>query len=103
MRRNVARSTDLIDTKPYPVELEGNRILLIRTGKSLFAVEDSCPHQSGTLRSCVAVGEQMSCQLHGVTIHLRSGEIVRDAGFRQLLPVATFQCGEQDGVVWIDL
>lgn len=41
---------------------------------AVFALEDRCPHKGGPLSQGIVFDRRVSCPLHGMTIHLESGE-----------------------------
>ncbi|WP_432837740.1 Rieske 2Fe-2S domain-containing protein [Dactylosporangium sp. CA-092794] len=67
---------DRIGTKPVPVTLCGERLVLIRDGEEIHALHDRCPHRGVPL----SLGRRqypgtISCPYHGWTYRLDSGQM----------------------------
>ena len=69
-----------------------------RTGE-IFALLDRCPHKGGPLSEGMVHGGTVTCPLHGMNIHLDSGQAVApDKGCVPRFPIKVV-----DGRVWLGL
>ena len=69
-----------------------------RTGE-IFALLDRCPHKNGPLSEGMVHGSTVTCPLHGMNIHLDSGQAVApDKGCVPRFPVRVVE-----GRVWLGL
>jgi nitrite reductase/ring-hydroxylating ferredoxin subunit len=58
------------------VELEGRRILLLRVGDDLHALDDACPHEGNPLEHGEVLGDVLECAYHGWRFDLATGACV---------------------------
>jgi 3-phenylpropionate/trans-cinnamate dioxygenase ferredoxin subunit len=103
MKIKVADSKEVKKNRPYATQVDGKKLLLIRTDAGLFAIDNSCPHQSQQLDTGIAEGSILTCRNHGVRIDVSTGAIVYDAGYLGLEPVKRFAVEELDGTISVDL
>jgi nitrite reductase/ring-hydroxylating ferredoxin subunit len=62
------------------VDLNGTSVLVVRTGRSLAAVENECPHLGQRLSDGQVTGRVIQCAAHGYRWDLATGRSV--AGLR---------------------
>lgn len=72
---------DLAEGVPAGVEVAGRRILLLRRGGALYALDNTCSHAGGLLSrgevSGDVSGDVVTCPLHGSRFDLRDGQVRR--------------------------
>ncbi len=74
----------------------GERMLaLFNVGGEFFAIDDSCPHQGGSLGGGTLHGGRVICPLHSWVFELQTGRCPRETHE----PVATYPTRCHDGVV----
>ena len=86
--------------RPVLFELDGRRVALVRTGDTVHALDDSCPHAGGPLSEGTVASGAVTCPYHGWVWDLATGACrvpVRDAR------VTVYRAGVEAGDVWIDL
>lgn len=105
----------LAERVPVVVDVQGREVVVIRSGDEVFALRNSCPHQSqsffeGTVHErIVGTGELgqigisdgeliLSCPWHTWGYDLRSGRCLVDGRLR----VATFAVEVREGRVFIE-
>ena len=66
---------------------EGEPVLLVRSGRDVFAIAGACTHYGGPLGEGLVVDGGVHCPWHHACFDLRSGEAVRAPA---LAPVATY-------------
>lgn len=71
--RIVARLDDFPDGTMREVELDGAKILLVRRGQDVFAVEGTCPHAGGPLAEGVLIGDRVVCPWHKAEFCVTTG------------------------------
>jgi nitrite reductase/ring-hydroxylating ferredoxin subunit len=103
MLHDIAASSDILLEQPFPVVVGGLPLLVVRCRDGLFAVENSCPHQSQPLETGRVEGRNLRCRYHGVTIDLSNGELVYDAGYIGLGGVRAYAVEERAGRVFISI
>jgi nitrite reductase/ring-hydroxylating ferredoxin subunit len=96
-------SSELPANGMRPVLKDGVKLLLVRTAKGLFALENKCPHQEQTLEGGELHPDAIECPWHSVTIQLSDGKILNDMGWYDLPPVRVFPVREEGGQILVDL
>jgi nitrite reductase/ring-hydroxylating ferredoxin subunit len=110
----VGNVDDLLERVPVVVDVAGRHIVIVRWGDEVFALRNSCPHQSqsfleGTVHrqivstgdlGGIAIGDEpiLACPWHSWGFDLRSGQCSVDSRLR----VATFATEIKDGQVLVD-
>jgi len=84
------------------LQIVNQNILVVRTEAGVFALENSCPHQSRSLDTALIQDGLIRCLFHSVRIDPATGNIVYDSGYIGLQPVRTYTCIEEDGAIWLD-
>ena len=91
----------LAEGKPIRVELDGDAVLLVRSGDRLFAMENRCSHQGAPLhRGPVRFGSpnHVTCPAHGSMFDLQDGAVLRGPASNAL---ATYDARVTEGMVEI--
>jgi 3-phenylpropionate/trans-cinnamate dioxygenase ferredoxin subunit len=70
----VCRLAELTDSKPHLVRVDGEDVVLVRTGEEVFALSDICSHAEVSLSTGDVVDGAIECWLHGSRFDLRTGE-----------------------------
>jgi len=96
--------------RPLPVTLLGEKIVLVRDGGSVWALNDRCPHRGVPL----SAGRRefpgtLTCIYHGWTYRLRDGELAAaltdgpDSPIcgKAVVRVKTYATEERAGVIWV--
>ncbi len=65
---------ELVEGKPFAVEVDGTQIALVRQGAEVFAIHDECSHAAIALSEGDVEGCEIECWLHGSTFSLRTGD-----------------------------
>jgi nitrite reductase/ring-hydroxylating ferredoxin subunit len=86
--------------KPKLVELDGNRVVLMRVGDAVYACGDVCSHQGGPLSEGTLTGARLTCPWHGWTFDVRSG---RCAFPRRGAAVPSYPARIDAGQIWVEL
>ena len=103
MKTPIGTIEDFPLNKPTPVEVDGVKVIVVRTSDNIFAMENCCPHQSRTLEMSNVLGKKLQCIFHGVTMEMDSGSIVNDGGYNALEPIKTFEISLEDDKVYLSL
>lgn len=86
--RTVASIDELPEGRLQGVQLDGQKIVIVRVGGRIYALEDRCSHEEFLLSSGELVGTQVTCLLHGARFDLETGAAKALPAVR---PVRTFE------------
>ena len=99
----MAATIPLIELSALP-EGRGRRVCkvgldlaLFKIGDAVYAIEDSCPHNSGSLSQGKVQGMRVKCPVHGLTFGLES---IEQTG-TPTLEVKKFAVHVEDGMVML--
>lgn len=71
----VMKAEDLPENTPKQVEVEGIKIVLVRQGTKIYALQDACAHLGGPLSEGAVEGDTICCPWHGSCFALKDGQI----------------------------
>ena len=71
---NVAKQNEVLEGKAYAVNLNDQRIALVRLGGELFAFSDTCTHEHASLSEGFLEGFTIECPHHGALFDVRNGK-----------------------------
>jgi len=97
-----------VGKKPVPIQLLGERIVLVRDKEEIYALHDRCPHRGVPL----SLGRRqyegtISCPYHGWTYKLDTGRMCAaltdgpDSPINHKVQVATYPVEQRLGLVWV--
>jgi 3-phenylpropionate/trans-cinnamate dioxygenase ferredoxin subunit len=90
--------TELEDSKPIRIELNGEAVCVAKIGSEVFAIGDTCSHSDASLSEGEVNGDLIECWLHGAQFDLRTGEAVTPPA---IMAVPTFQVSYEGDFVSI--
>lgn len=96
--RLAARLSEFPDGTMRVAEFDGAKILLVRRGDEVFALEATCPHAGGPLAEGVLVGDRVVCPWHKAEFCVRTGACTQPPALDEL---ARFPVELRDGAVWL--
>lgn len=101
MNRRIALSPQQLPERNCRVLLacEGRSVALFNVADTLYAIDDSCPHQGASLCGGRLEGRVIQCCAHGLRFDLASGYLINS----KALKVASYPIEQQDGQVFIVL
>jgi len=74
MTHNIGRLEDLSAAEPKLVEVDGLRLVLVRVGDEVHALDEMCAHQGGPLSEGKLSGARLTCPWHGWMYDVRTGQ-----------------------------
>jgi len=81
----IAKTTDLQPGPLKSFEVNGQLILLANWEGTLFATQDICTHDGGTLSDGELIGREVECPRHGAHFDLQTGRATLPA----VMPIKT--------------
>ncbi len=72
----VMPESELLDNKPTRAMHDGVPILLVRRGRRIFAMAETCSHFSGPLSEGKLVGDSIECPYHASRFSLEDGRVI---------------------------
>lgn len=96
----LASDDELAIDQMKAVDVEGKRLLLVRTTSSYYVIDEMCSHEDYSLALGCIKGERIKCSLHGSYFDLVSGQALDDPADE---PIGTYAVKVVDGKVWTRL
>ena len=91
--------SELTDSTPLRVEVDGLDVAVVRHGDEVFAIEDECSHAAVALSEGDVEGCEIECWLHGSRFDLRTG---KPSGPPATEPVAIYPVKVEGDDVLVD-
>lgn len=82
------------------VEVQGRKILLARSGGSIYALDNTCPHLGGSLGRGILKDHCVICPLHHWTFDLETGKAVVGVPDEK---VPTYPVRIEKGRIWVQM
>lgn len=79
-------------------QVDGEAVLLARSGGEVFAVGATCTHYNGPLAEGIIAGDTVRCPWHHACFSLRTGEALRAPAFN---PVPCWRVEESGGQIFV--
>lgn len=95
----VMQLSELPENSNKAVAIEGSSILVCRTKKGVFGVDNMCSHMMATLEGGRVRGVHLFCPKHGARFDLRTGVPAALAK----TPIRTYPVSVTDGVIEIEM
>jgi nitrite reductase/ring-hydroxylating ferredoxin subunit len=86
--------------EPVFFNLDGRRVAIVRRGRTVHALDDSCPHAGGPLSQGTVSGGELACPYHGWVFDLATGACRAPA---RAVSATVYPVSVEDGEVWVDL
>jgi nitrite reductase/ring-hydroxylating ferredoxin subunit len=99
-RVHAGRLAELPRDHPMLLEHGGRRVVLVRVGDTVHALDAACPHAGGPLSEGTVRGETLACPYHGWVWRLTDGACLapsRDAR------AVVYPTRVERGEVWIEI
>ncbi len=96
----VTKSEELIENKGEPFTVDGERIMVVRHGGSLYALDDLCPHADASMAFGLVENGCIACPWHYAQFELKTGDVLSGPATSG---IRTHQVRERDGMVEVSL
>jgi 3-phenylpropionate/trans-cinnamate dioxygenase ferredoxin subunit len=74
----------LAEQVPLGADLDGQPVLVVRCGETVYAVDDVCTHDGQPLEGAAVESCQIICPRHGARFCLRTGEALTPPAYEPL-------------------
>lgn len=88
----------LADNGVEIIEVEGQRVALIKRFGKIYALHNTCPHLGGSLGRGALQGNALICPLHHWTFDLASGRCISGVPDEK---VAVYETKLEGGKIWL--
>ncbi|NLP08765.1 non-heme iron oxygenase ferredoxin subunit [bacterium] len=92
--------SELVDNTPRTVRVFGKKILVLRQGDRVYALEDRCSHENNPLADGYASPGKIACPRHGALFDLASGAALTPPAYEA---VSVYPVTVENGVVRINV
>jgi 3-phenylpropionate/trans-cinnamate dioxygenase ferredoxin subunit len=82
------------------VEAGDREIALFKVDGELYAIDDCCSHEEGSLSQGELIGHEVECPVHGARFDVRTGEVTEEPA---VLQVDTFAVRVNGDEIEIDI
>lgn len=96
----VCQESDLQDGQMKEVEVEDQKVLLVRTQGQYRAVGGKCSHYGAPLIKGVLLGDRVRCPFHGACFNVKTGDIEEYPGLDSL---PSYKVRVEDGKVFVSI
>lgn len=83
----VAETTEIAPGRVKVVEVGGKRIALCNVDGEIFAIDDVCTHDGGSLDQGELMGDVIECPRHGARFSVRTGRVL---ALPAVIPIKTY-------------
>ncbi len=90
-------SVVMVDS-PAPYDIRDKKIMLLRTGDSIYATDRTCTHEDADLSMGFVSSEGVRCPLHLSVFDMNTGSPQNPPAQE---PLTTYKVKIQDGRVWV--
>jgi 3-phenylpropionate/trans-cinnamate dioxygenase ferredoxin subunit len=73
----VGALSDFPDGQAVAIEVAGHRLVVVRLGPRLFAIDDRCSHRGFPLHEGTVADTAIRCRTHGACFDLSTGAVLR--------------------------
>lgn len=96
----VAKKSQIPENGMIGVEAEGKALVLVSLGGTIYALDDTCPHEAGPLSEGQIEGEEIVCPWHASHFDIKTGRVTMDPAMEN---IATYTVRLVDDAVEVEL
>lgn len=97
----VASTDEVGDGEMKGVEVNGVKVGVANVGGEFHAFHDCCTHQQYTLSESMLMGDRLTCDWHGASFDIRTGEV---KSLPATKPLPIFEVEVREGnEVWVEV
>ncbi len=96
----VAEASDVGAGTALVAEAGGRRIAICNTGDGIYAIDDLCTHDGGSLDQGHLDGKEIECPRHGARFDVTTGKALCLPAIR---PVKTYPARVEGGAIEVDV
>ena len=94
------KESDVGNGTAVVAEVSGKRLAICNTGDGIYAIDDICTHDGGSLDQGTLMGKQIECPRHGARFDVTTGRVMALPAVR---PVKAYPTRVVDGAVEVDV
>ena len=96
----VGKTSDVPPGTARVYEVEDRAIAVCNVGGELYAIDDVCPHDEGSLDQGELEGNEIECPRHGARFDVRTGEVT---ALPAVVPIDTFNVRVQGDDIEVEV
>jgi len=78
----VAKVSEIAQGERKIVEIGGQSVAVFNLAEKFYAIENTCPHQAGSLGDGELAGDAVACPRHFWTFNVKTGENTKFPGIK---------------------
>ncbi len=76
-----ALTNNVIPNRAFPIFVNGERLLLIQSDKTFYAVQEKCPHNGASLVNGICSKTEITCPVHRYRFNVIDGKAISGGSF----------------------
>jgi 3-phenylpropionate/trans-cinnamate dioxygenase ferredoxin component len=96
----VAKKSQIPENGVIGVVAEGKALVLVSLGGTIYALDDTCPHEAAPLSEGQIEGEEIVCPWHASHFDIKTGRVTMDPAMEN---IATYKVRLVDDAVEVEL
>lgn len=95
---DVAAANEIAPGESKVIDIDGAMIAVFNLDGQIYAIEDVCTHDGGSLTGGEVIGDEIVCPRHGAKFNIKTGEVTAPPAYE---PIYVFPVQQLDGRIQV--